>query len=40
MVYLGGFGAYRERCAAIARQGYEGFVFNSRADEATSVQTV
>ena len=28
MVYLGGFSAYRERCAAIAAQGYEGFTFN------------
>ncbi len=32
MVYLGGFSAYRERCAAIAAQGYEGFTF----DEAPS----
>lgn len=28
-VYLGGFGAYREHCDDIARQGYEGFRFTS-----------
>ncbi len=35
MVYLGGFSAYRERCAAIAEGGYEGFAFGdlSRAQE-------
>lgn len=36
MVYLGGFSAYRERCAAVADRGYEGFAFGEappRADE-------
>lgn len=28
-VYLGGFGAYREQCDAIARDGYEGFRFTA-----------
>jgi cyclohexanone monooxygenase len=27
MVYLGGFGAYREHCAGVAEKGYEGFAF-------------
>jgi cyclohexanone monooxygenase len=28
-VYLGGFGNYRERCNAIAQNGYEGFTFEA-----------
>lgn len=28
-VYLGGFSHYRERCDAIAKQGYEGFRFTA-----------
>jgi cyclohexanone monooxygenase len=31
MVYLGGFSAYRERCAQVARKGYEGFAFQPDA---------
>lgn len=29
-VYLGGFGSYRERCAAVAQAGYEGFAIEDR----------
>ena len=33
-VYLGGFGAYREHCEAIARAGYEGFRFTAAPNQA------
>ncbi len=33
-VYLGGFGAYSERCEAVAQAGYEGFRFTSGPNRA------
>ncbi len=34
MPYVGGVGAYRERCDAVAAAGYDGFVLTSAAQEA------
>jgi cyclohexanone monooxygenase len=31
MPYLGGVGAYREKCSAVAADGYAGFTLSSRA---------
>jgi hypothetical protein len=36
MLYLGGFGAYRNHCNAVAANGYEGYRFAGRGAAAST----
>jgi cyclohexanone monooxygenase len=38
MPYVGGVGNYREKCAAVAASGYEGFTVEAPSDESSSNQ--